>query len=48
MIIGSSGDISALTRTVYHVAQHKHANDRRRGAMMVKVGTLEATCLARR
>jgi hypothetical protein len=48
MRIGSSGDISALTQAVYHVAQRKHANDRQRGGMMVKVGTLEAARLARR
>jgi hypothetical protein len=45
--IGLIGDVPALAPAVYHVAQNQHANDRQRG-MMVKVGTLEATCRTRR
>jgi hypothetical protein len=42
------GDVPALTPAVYHIAQSKHSNDRQKGGMMVKVGTLEATRGVRR
>jgi len=45
--IGLIGDVPALTPAVYHVAQDEHSNDRQKGGMMVKVGTLEATRRAR-
>jgi hypothetical protein len=41
------GSVPSAAPAVYHVAQNKHSGDRR-GGMMIRLGTLEATRRTRR